>query len=126
VHIATTVEVCEQRDRKGLYAKARAGILKEFTRISTSQFVDPDAVCLTKAQPPSTSVQSHCLKAERLEVTTRHLFLPAWKRQNMRQKTLHTVTCYPLLAEGGARHRLVQNPRSRSNSETALLYPDSS
>jgi sulfate adenylyltransferase len=23
VHIATTVEVCEQRDRKGLYAKAR-------------------------------------------------------------------------------------------------------
>jgi sulfate adenylyltransferase len=34
VHIATSVEVCEQRDRKGLYAKARAGILKEFTGIS--------------------------------------------------------------------------------------------
>jgi sulfate adenylyltransferase len=34
VHIATTVETCEQRDRKGLYAKARAGILKEFTGIS--------------------------------------------------------------------------------------------
>jgi sulfate adenylyltransferase len=34
VHIATTVDVCEQRDRKGLYAKARAGILKEFTGIS--------------------------------------------------------------------------------------------
>ena len=34
VHIATPVEVCEQRDRKGLYAKARAGILKEFTGIS--------------------------------------------------------------------------------------------
>jgi sulfate adenylyltransferase len=26
--------VCEQRDRKGLYAKARAGIVKEFTGIS--------------------------------------------------------------------------------------------
>ena len=26
--------MCEQRDRKGLYAKARAGILKEFTGIS--------------------------------------------------------------------------------------------
>jgi sulfate adenylyltransferase len=26
--------VCEQRDRKGLYAKARQGILKEFTGIS--------------------------------------------------------------------------------------------
>lgn len=34
VHVATSVEVCEQRDRKGLYAKARAGILKEFTGIS--------------------------------------------------------------------------------------------
>jgi len=34
VHIATSVEMCEQRDRKGLYAKARAGILKEFTGIS--------------------------------------------------------------------------------------------
>jgi len=34
VHVATALEVCEQRDRKGLYAKARAGIVKEFTGIS--------------------------------------------------------------------------------------------
>jgi sulfate adenylyltransferase len=34
VYVATPLEVCEQRDRKGLYAKARAGILKEFTGIS--------------------------------------------------------------------------------------------
>jgi sulfate adenylyltransferase len=34
IHVATSVEVCEQRDRKGLYAKARAGIIKEFTGIS--------------------------------------------------------------------------------------------
>ena len=34
VHVSTSVEVCEQRDRKGLYAKARAGIIKEFTGIS--------------------------------------------------------------------------------------------
>lgn len=34
IHVATPVEVCEQRDVKGLYAKARAGILKEFTGIS--------------------------------------------------------------------------------------------
>ena len=43
VHIATTVEVCEQRDRKGLYAKARAGILKEFTGISDPYEVPTDA-----------------------------------------------------------------------------------
>lgn len=34
VHIATPIETCEQRDRKGLYAKARAGIVKEFTGVS--------------------------------------------------------------------------------------------
>jgi sulfate adenylyltransferase len=34
VYVATPLEVCEQRDRKGLYAKARAGIIKEFTGIS--------------------------------------------------------------------------------------------
>ncbi len=34
VHISTPLDVCEQRDRKGLYAKARAGMIKEFTGIS--------------------------------------------------------------------------------------------
>ena len=34
VHVATPLAICEQRDLKGLYAKARAGIIKEFTGIS--------------------------------------------------------------------------------------------
>ncbi len=34
VHVATPLEVCEQRDRKGLYAKARAGKITMFTGIS--------------------------------------------------------------------------------------------
>lgn len=34
IHVATSLEVCEQRDRKGLYAMAREGIIKEFTGIS--------------------------------------------------------------------------------------------
>lgn len=33
VHVATPIEVCEVRDRKGLYAKARAGLIKGFTGI---------------------------------------------------------------------------------------------
>jgi sulfate adenylyltransferase len=33
VHVSTPIEVCEERDRKGLYAKARAGLIKEFTGI---------------------------------------------------------------------------------------------
>jgi sulfate adenylyltransferase len=34
VHVATPLEVCEARDRKGLYAKARKGLIPEFTGIS--------------------------------------------------------------------------------------------
>ena len=34
VYLSTPLEVCEERDRKGLYAKARAGIIKQFTGIS--------------------------------------------------------------------------------------------
>jgi len=41
VHIAAPLEVCESRDRKGLYAKARAGIIKEFTGIS-DPYEEPD------------------------------------------------------------------------------------
>jgi sulfate adenylyltransferase len=33
VHVSTPIEVCELRDRKGLYAKARAGLIKGFTGI---------------------------------------------------------------------------------------------
>jgi sulfate adenylyltransferase len=33
VHVATPLEVCERRDRKGIYAKARAGLIKGFTGI---------------------------------------------------------------------------------------------
>jgi sulfate adenylyltransferase len=33
VHVATPLEVCEKRDRKGMYAKARAGLIKGFTGI---------------------------------------------------------------------------------------------
>jgi sulfate adenylyltransferase len=43
VHLATPIEVCEGRDRKGLYAKARAGIVKEFTGISDPYEVPADA-----------------------------------------------------------------------------------
>ena len=34
IHVCTPLEVCEARDRKGLYARARKGIIPEFTGIS--------------------------------------------------------------------------------------------
>lgn len=42
IYVATPLEVCEARDRKGLYAKARAGIVKEFTGIS-DPYEEPQA-----------------------------------------------------------------------------------
>ncbi|MGD9383787.1 MAG: bifunctional sulfate adenylyltransferase/adenylylsulfate kinase [Desulfobacterales bacterium] len=33
VHVSTPITVCEKRDRKGMYAKARAGIIKGFTGV---------------------------------------------------------------------------------------------
>ncbi len=42
IHVATPLEVCEQRDRKGLYALARAGKIKEFTGIS-DPYEEPQA-----------------------------------------------------------------------------------
>jgi sulfate adenylyltransferase len=33
VHVSTPIEVCEKRDRKGMYAKARAGLIKGYTGV---------------------------------------------------------------------------------------------
>lgn len=43
VHVATPLAVAEQRDRKGLYAKARAGLIKDFTGIDSPYEVPDDA-----------------------------------------------------------------------------------
>ena len=43
VYVATPLVVCEQRDPKGLYAKARAGTVKEFTGISDLYEAPTDA-----------------------------------------------------------------------------------
>jgi sulfate adenylyltransferase len=48
VHVATALETCEARDRKGLYAQARAGILKEFTGIS-DPYEEPEHAEITIA-----------------------------------------------------------------------------
>lgn len=46
VHIATPLEVCERRDPKGLYRKARAGEVPEFTGVSSPYEAptEPEAV----------------------------------------------------------------------------------
>ena len=67
VHVATPVETCEQRDRKGLYAKARAGILKEFTGISDpyEEPKDAEVVINTTDLTPEEAAQEIILHLER-------------------------------------------------------------
>jgi sulfate adenylyltransferase len=43
VHVSTPLAECERRDRKGLYAKARAGLIPEFTGISDPYEAPNDA-----------------------------------------------------------------------------------
>jgi adenylyl-sulfate kinase len=43
VFVSAPIEVCEQRDPKGLYVKARSGLIKEFTGISAPYEVPEQA-----------------------------------------------------------------------------------
>lgn len=43
VHVSTPLDVCEKRDRKGLYAKARAGLIPDFTGIDSPYEFPGDA-----------------------------------------------------------------------------------
>jgi adenylyl-sulfate kinase len=58
VHVSTPLEVVEQRDVKGLYAKARAGEIAQFTGISDpyEEPVAPDLVIDTNVTPLEESV----------------------------------------------------------------------
>jgi sulfate adenylyltransferase len=66
VHVSTSLETCEARDRKGLYAKARAGLLREFTGISDPYEVPEDAevVLDTAALTPEEAAQQIILHLE--------------------------------------------------------------
>ncbi|GIU83971.1 MAG: sulfate adenylyltransferase [Acidimicrobiales bacterium] len=67
VHVATPLDVCEERDRKGLYAKAREGLIKEFTGISDPYEVPTDAevVIDTTDTTPEEAAQQVILHLER-------------------------------------------------------------
>jgi sulfate adenylyltransferase len=66
VWVSTPIEVCEARDRKGLYAKARAGIIKEFTGISDpyEEPADADVVLDTTDITPEQAAQRIILHLE--------------------------------------------------------------
>jgi len=67
VHVDTPLAVCEERDRKGLYAKARAGIIQSFTGVSDPYEapVDADLVLDTTTLSPEQAAQQVLLHLER-------------------------------------------------------------
>jgi sulfate adenylyltransferase len=67
VYLSTPLETCEARDRKGLYAKARAGIVEQFTGISDPYEPPSDAelVIDTTLLTPEEAAQEILRKLER-------------------------------------------------------------
>ncbi len=59
IHVATALEICEQRDRKGLYALARAGKIKEFTGISDPYEVPENAEMVIDTADISPDLAAH-------------------------------------------------------------------
>lgn len=60
IHVATPLSVCESRDVKGLYKKARAGIIKGFTGIDSAYEapVQADVVVGANGEPIEASVKA--------------------------------------------------------------------
>ena len=67
VHVNTPLDICEARDRKGLYAKAREGLIKEFTGISDpyEEPEDADLVIDTASMSQVEGTQRIILHLER-------------------------------------------------------------
>lgn len=67
VHVATSLAVCEQRDPKGLYRKARAGQIPNFTGIDSAYEapVNPELVIDTGAEDLDRCAQSLLVFLER-------------------------------------------------------------
>jgi len=68
IHVATPLDVCEQRDRKGLYAKARAGVIENFTGIDDPYEApeNPELTLDTSDATPEESAQEVILKLEHM------------------------------------------------------------
>jgi sulfate adenylyltransferase len=68
VYVSTPLEVCERRDRKGLYSKARAGLIKEFTGVSDVYEVpvSPELDVDTREVTPDMAANEIIVKLESL------------------------------------------------------------
>jgi adenylyl-sulfate kinase len=70
IHVATAVEVCAERDPKGLYAKARSGEIQHFTGISDpyEEPQNPELRLDTAGREPGDSAASVLARLEELDL----------------------------------------------------------
>ena len=70
IYVATPLAVCEQRDRKGLYAEARAGRIKEFTGVDDPYEPPehPEVTVVTVGETPAESARRVLAELEHLRV----------------------------------------------------------
>jgi sulfate adenylyltransferase len=59
VYVSTPIEVCEARDRKGNYAKARAGLIKGYTGVDDPYEVPERAEVVIDTQDLSAELAAH-------------------------------------------------------------------
>ena len=81
IYVSTSLEVCEQRDTKGLYAKARRGELKNFTGID-SPYEPPPA--------PWVSVDTQLLSPEESLACIKNAILPRLQPKDLSVHEKHT------------------------------------
>ena len=138
VHVATPLEECERRDRKGLYAKARRGEIPEFTGIS-SPYEEPEdaAVRVDTTGRTIEDALDDVLEALR---EAGHLDLhgpaPRWSRCDASSPSLETAPPRPLrlhrqhlplafmelAARGAGRGRASSSPAPAPTASTSTRW----
>ncbi len=72
IHVATPLEVCAERDPKGLYAKARSGEIEHFTGVSDpyEEPSNPELRLHTEGREPADSAAAVLARLEELELVS--------------------------------------------------------
>ena len=88
IHVKCPLNVCEQRDVKGLYEKARKGEIKKFTGID-SPYEEPDS--------PEISIDTSALTIEEsvgviIDFLVRNEYIKLNRRENIKRSLLDTLS----------------------------------
>ena len=68
VYVKASLDTCEKRDVKGLYAKARSGEIKQFTGIDDpyEEPINPEIICHTEQETVNESIAKVIYNLEKI------------------------------------------------------------